>query len=414
MSETMTDNVFDKLNTECNEYSSALLLSTCQATAKSGVPFALCSDDCFPEVHCAMELPFWSVPVMAGVFTMEPQAPDLIDKSAAMGVGEKTCSGLRMTMYMVEAGMIPKPTALITGNICCDAISSTSELMNNYKPWADVPKFYLSGPHDKSEESMVEFGKQLRAAAAFLEKTTGKKLDMNKLKQVCEESNKQCQLMLELQMLKSAVPTPIDWTWGRKAGRIARWGPRVGDPVITDWLERLITATEQRIKAGKGIDGITEKIRFNWYDLMPTMGDKLFPRLAKELGAVQLSDHQNWGGPWTPIDTSSEEAMFTSFAKRYLNDTPMVKHAMGTPQILSDEIYRLYKDLKCNAVVMGLHIGHKEQNAMHKIVADICRERNIPLLQLGCDLWDARYMSADQAFDRIKEFFEITGLSSAD
>ena len=414
MSETMTDNVFDKLKTDCNEYSSALLLSTCMATAKSGVPFGLCSEDCFPEVHCAMDLPYWSVPVLAGVFTMTPQAPDLIDKSAAMGVGEKTCTGIRMAMYMVEAGMIPKPTALITGNQPCDAISSIGELMNNYKPWSDVPKFYMSAPHDKSEESMVSYGKQLRAAAAFLEQITGKKLDMDKLKQVCEESNKQCQLMLELQTLKSAVPTPIDWTWARSATRIARWGPRVGNPVITDWLERLVTATEQRVKAGKGIDGITEKNRFIWYDMIPTMAEPLFTRLAKELGVVELADYYNWGGPWTPIDTSSEEAMFTSFAKRYMNNTPMTKQAMGTPQLFADDIYQLYKELKCNAVVMGMNIGHKEQNAMHKIIADICRERNIPLLQLGCDLWDARYMTADQAFDRIKEFFEITGLTSVE
>jgi hypothetical protein len=143
---------------------------------------------------------------------------------------------------------------------------------------------------------------------------------------------------------------------------------------------------------------------------MPTMGDKFCSRLAKELGVVELSDYYNWGGPWIPIDTSSEETMFTSFAKRYMHDTPMNKHAMGSPEFFADDIYRLYKDLKCNAVVMGLHIGHKEQNAMHKIVSDVCRDRGIPLLQVGCDLWDERYMTADQVFDKIKTFLEVSAL----
>ncbi|MCX6162725.1 MAG: 2-hydroxyacyl-CoA dehydratase family protein [Ignavibacteriae bacterium] len=404
------DNIFDRLKTESDEYTKALFLETCIEKAKNGEKFGLTNEDTMTEVHCALGLPYWSIPVFGGIMTAMPQAFDLIDKSKEMGIGSMGCTGVKMGMYMLEAGMIPKPTMLVIGNTPCDIVSSMSELINNYKPWADVPKFFMSAPHDKSEESMVYFGKQIREAAAFLEEISGIKLDMDKLRQISEEANKQCQLMLELQVLKSAVPTPIDWTWGRTATRISRWGPRIGDPIITDWLERLVSATEKRVKEKKGIDGITEKIRFMWYDMIPTMGDKLFTRLAKELGAVEMSDYYNWGGPWTPIDTSSEEAMFTSFAKRYLNDVPMAKHAMGTLQTFTDDIFRIYKELKCDAVVMGLNIGHKEQNAMHGAVQDIVRERGIPIIQIGCDLWDERYMSADQVFDKIKTFFEVSGL----
>ncbi|MEI7485185.1 MAG: 2-hydroxyacyl-CoA dehydratase family protein [Ignavibacteria bacterium] len=403
-------NIFDQLNKECNEYSKAIFLESCVEVAKNGEQFGLTTEDCFPEVHCALGLPYYSIAVFGGVMSQMPQAFDLIDKSKEMGVGSMTCSGPKLAMYMVESGMIPKPNMIITGNQPCDAISALGDLVNSYKPWADVPKFYMSAPHDKSEESYVFYGKQMRAAAAFLEDISGRKLDMNKLKQISEEANKQCQLMLELQVLKSAVPTPIDWTWGRSATRIARWGSRVGSPVVTEWLERLVAATEQRVKEKKGIDGITEKIRFMWYDMVPTSSEKLFSRLANELGAVELMDYYNWGGPWTPIDTSSEEAMFTSFAKRYLKDTPMVKHAMGTVQSFTDDITRLYKELKCDAVVLGLNIGHKEQNAMYRVIEDICRERGIPIQMIGCDLWDERYMTGDQIFDKIQMFFEVSGL----
>ena len=115
-------------------------------------------------------------------------------------------------------------------------------------------------------------------------------------------------------------------------------------------------------------------------------------------------------GTWTPIDLSSEEEMFKSFAKRYVLEGAMTRQAAHNTDLYCDDILQIVKDFKCDAVVMPAHIGHHELNCRLKIVRDLCRDHGIPCLVLGMDIWDKRYMSPDVVYDRVKTFFEVTGL----
>ena len=164
------------------------------------------------------------------------------------------------------------------------------------------------------------------------------------------------------------------------------------------------------MKEKKGIEGVNEKIRFLWYDVQPSWGAKLFPRLQKELGAVCLMNYYSFAN-WTPIDTSSMESMLTSVARKYLMGTPMTRQAMHSADVYCEDIIRICKDFKCDAMIMPCHVGHRDTNAYHKLAKDACRENGIPFLFLGCDVWDERYMTPAVVFDRIATFFSAIGLA---
>jgi hypothetical protein len=164
------------------------------------------------------------------------------------------------------------------------------------------------------------------------------------------------------------------------------------------------------VKAKLGIEGVNEKVRFLWQDLAGSWPPgTLWPRLQQELGAIAIMDYMSYC-TLTPIDLTSEEAMFTSFGKRFLLEDPMNRQALHTTDFFCNDILQIVKDFKCDAVIMPAHIGHRDTNSRLKIVRDMCREKDIPCLVLGIDIWDKRYMPPDVVFDRISTFFQTTGL----
>ena len=100
-------------------------------------------------------------------------------------------------------------------------MDTLANVMNNYKPWADVPKFILDSPHIYDEESYAYFGKQLRKAVTFIEEVLKLKMDWDHFRDICIESNKQTRLILEFQELKKAVPVPAHPDFARQGTEIS-------------------------------------------------------------------------------------------------------------------------------------------------------------------------------------------------
>ena len=137
---------------------------------------------------------------------------------------------------------------------------------------------------------------------------------------------------------------------------------------------------------------------------------KLFPRLRQELGALDVMNLLAFI-PEELIDTTSEDSLYKSMARRHLLTGPMMRQGMHTADFCCDEIVRLYRDFKCSAVVYPSHVGHRTTGSTAELIKRTCNENNMPFLFVGCDVWDDRYMTPDEVFDRMKTFFEVMGLS---
>jgi benzoyl-CoA reductase/2-hydroxyglutaryl-CoA dehydratase subunit BcrC/BadD/HgdB len=361
-----------------------------------------------PEVCTALDLANWFTANFHMQAVQSEKGPEYIDASTALVSSTFMCSFIRTGVYQLEAGVYPKPTMLVAGTSPCDANVMLGQMMFNYEPWADVPKFVIDVPYRQDEYGIAYFAKQARDLAAFVEKHSGRKLDMDRLKEVCEESNEAYRTMLEIQELKRSVPAPLSWRWGNNCYTVARiFAP--GQPEATEWLRRLLEITERRVKEKRGIDGLTEKIRLLWFDLFPVWAPKLFSALEREFGAVIAMDI--FSPPWALVDTSSEESMFRSFVSKYVGENPMTRPVMGTMDMCCDDIVRSVRDYKIDAVILPTHAGHKNMNAAVKIAKDLCRDLGVPFLSIGADMFDERYMSADEVMEKISRLFYATGLA---
>jgi hypothetical protein len=376
-----------------------------------GTPIVVCNDDFFPELFAALELPYYFVvrQGLEGAFHVG-KGPEAVDGYDEMGGSSSLCSLQKASAYLLAKGKLAKPSAIVMTSTSCDGQTAVNELMSNYRPWADVPRTSVDASFEKDEASMAYLGGQWIGCLPLIEKAAGSKLDLDRLQEVCEESNRQCALMFDFQELRRAVPSPIRAEWGFIAYMTARW-TACGRPEATAWLQRLYDATAQRVKAGLGIDGVTEKIRYAWFDILPCWSDKLFPRLEQTFGAVNLMDLYGYNAPWPVIDTSSLESIFTSFAKRFLIGNPMTRQIFALSTVYGNDAVHIAKNFKCDAVIMPSHVGHKDGSASHRIVKDMFREIGVPFLVLGCDVFDERYMTPDAVFEKISMFFETAGLT---
>ena len=400
-------NVFSQLKQEANQ---GLFQLTLDPQNASKGPLVMGNGDFFIEIPAAFGCSFSDLTLTGANGTALPNAAELIDKGIELGIGSRLCNAIKVACYYLEAGLLRTPDMIMTSNSCCDSMDTLGNLMNAYKPWAHVPKFKMDAPHSFDEESYAYFGKQLRQAVTFMEEVTGRTMDWDHLREVCVESNKQRQLLLEFQELKKAVPCPAEPDLARQGAEYATWTMDRVSPKVTHWLEQLVGATEQRVKAGQGIDGVNEKVRFLWQDLAGSWASgTVLARLQKELGAVCVMDYVSYA-TWTPIDLTSEAAMFTSFGKRFLLEDPMNRQALHTTDLFCEDILQIVKDFKCQAVIMPAHISHRDTNSRLKLVRDMCREKSIPCLVLGMDIWDKRYMTPEVVFDRISTFFQTAGL----
>lgn len=381
-----------------------------KAAMANGDPMLGGTNEVIPELNVSLELTSWFTATLMRRALNSGMGPALIDQGYDL-LGSNFMCSLQVSGFSLLANdMIPPPTMLVSTNAPCDANAMVGQMLLDHPPWKEVPKFILDIPYQSTEERLDYLGDQLREFTQFVEKHSGRKLDMDHFKAVCEEANKAYYLMNEFQELKRAIPCPSLPLWGTLAYDVARLlAP--GLPAATAWMEKLVKVHERRVKEKQGIDGIDEKIRYIWFDIVPFYGDKLFTRVAEELGAVVIMDMFAYNPPWTVIDTSSEQRMYRSFAKRFQVDDPMVRQAMATMDMYTGDIKRIVADFNIDAVVLPTHRGHKDINAAVKIIRDMCRELEVPFTTIGCDLFDERVMSVDQIVEKMSLFFESAGLA---
>jgi benzoyl-CoA reductase subunit B len=375
--------------------------------AEEGKPFVATSYGNAPELLVALDLPWYPLLLMPYLPTWQPYILEEIDEAVRVGLGSDMCTLIRLGISNVHAGRVPVPTAFIGLLSPCDGASMFHQAIARDKYWRNVPIFCTDPPYWENDPSIDFHSKDLQRMVAFLEKHTGRKLDIERLREVVKNSNKQYELWAEYNKLRCTVPCPQSGTKGAQAWNVAQ-NFMVGDPRGTDWFQRLVDITRQQLKDDKG-NVPHERIRLLWFDVPALWLSELTDWLKEEWGARIVMDMMGYA-PHTLIDTSSEESMFRGLAKRNICDLPMVRQVHGTVDTITSDITQIVKDYKIDCVIWPAHMGHKDGSASIGIMRQVCRDLGVPFLSLGLDLFDRRYTSIERLKDRFSEFFTTMGL----
>jgi hypothetical protein len=352
--------------------------------AEEGKPIIASYFSNAPEIFTAMDI-HWYCPVSAAFAGAgaNPYLMSDLEGTDRLSVSSDVCTLLRMAMYYTEAGLLPRPDAIVGMIIPCDGIVALHEASRRSKEWRDIPIFAPDPPYFTDERSIEYFAQELRRMVEFLTELTGQKLDIGRLREVVEVSNQEYKLWQEINELRRVVPCPFNWGVGGGPFALTqnRW---------KGWLEN-------------------EKIRLLWFDVHPTWFFDLAPWLEEEWGAIIVMDMFSYC-PYTLVDTSSEETMFHDLAKRNLMDTTMIRQAVGVADNFANDIVRIVKDYSIDCVVWPAHMGHKDGAASVGIMREICRDLGVPFLSLGIDTFDPRYTTPDEVKNKMSQFFTAMDL----
>ncbi len=375
-----------------------------------GLPF-LASQFTNPvEILTAMDLHwYFTIEQMfaAGGTGGTPHIMEDLEGADRMTVPKDCCTLIRLTLYYQIAGLLPIPSAYLALTEPCDSVTGLHAALMHHPDWRDVPVFVPDPPYHQDERAVDYYAGEMRRMIEFITKHTGKTLDMDRLREVVEETNKQYELWMEYNEIRRSIPAPHGHILGMSCFALTN-SAGAGDPESTLWYKDMVADAERRVRENKP-EVPDQKIRVFWYDIQPTFFGEITSWLEQEWGAVVVMDMVSYC-PYELIDTSTEESMLRGLAKRAFQHGPMIHQGRGSADNVVFDIKRIVKDYKVDCVFFPGHMGHKEMAASASIMRDTCRELGVPFLHIGMDSMDSRYTTVDEIKDKISQFFTAMGL----
>jgi benzoyl-CoA reductase/2-hydroxyglutaryl-CoA dehydratase subunit BcrC/BadD/HgdB len=261
--------------------------------------------------------------------------------------------------------------------------------------------FYrLDAPVDDSPDAHAYYASEIRKLITFLEAQTGNRFDPDRLREVCEESNRATDALLELFELKRARPCPHPGsvTFSSYMALLAS----LGTPDLTRYIEFLRDDAAEAVRHGRGAVA-NEQHRVLWYYVPVTFDFEIHSWLEQNFNAAVIIDMLSSFFRQEPIDTTNVDTMLLSLARRGLEAT------MGRLRVnaskLTECFLRDYADFGADCVMFPAPVGCKHVWGWLSLLREVCREKGIPLCAFDLDWMDSRVRPVDSIRATVEEFF---------
>lgn len=356
-----------------------------------------------PEILRAMGLVDWIPEVFGIMCTMiDNHCQDkYIDIAENAGIAPNCCTLLKITDGISLAGHCPKGAAMITSNMPCDAGSASYTMIAQKAD--NIPIYRLDVPHYFKEERALDyFVEDLKQMIKWLEEHTPGRMDWAKLKEICEERNHQAELEMELMEINRQKPTPMPgealWLW-----HLVSYGTIPGSKMHTRVSQKLVDLAKKNLAEKKGACA-KERYRALFWNPVPAMFSDIGLWCEDVWGITFFVDSMSYH-PDPAIDTSTPESMLRGLGHIIMNGS-MARHTRGPADNYFTDLFYLVDEYELDMVILALHVGCKNTQAMTNFVRERCREKNIPLLCIEYDLMDERVVSRKNIMENISHFME--------
>jgi benzoyl-CoA reductase/2-hydroxyglutaryl-CoA dehydratase subunit BcrC/BadD/HgdB len=348
----------------------------------------------FPENHGA-------------VLGASRKAMDFIPVANALGYSPDICSYLtsdvgayllRQTPLTQAYGIqgVPRPDVLVYNTNQCRDVQ---DWFHYYGREFGVPVVGITSPRaveGVTPAHVEDVAKQLEALVPDLEEVAGRRLDLDRLREVVGLSRTCSDLWKTVLDTAQAVPSP--WTF---FDHTIHMGPAVvarGTREAVDYYELLLEELRQRTQDGlAAVEG--ERHRLYW-EGMPIWGklrelSGLFLRLRS---CVVASTYCN---SWIFTDFDDRDP-FRSMARAYTNI--FICHGEGWKE---DYVERIVRDFRIHGMVFhDAKTCPNNSNSRYGMPQRLQKRLGVPCLVLQGDLNDLRCYSEEQAVTNIEAFVE--------
>ncbi len=357
---------------------------------------------CFvPELFWAMDIIPVPMEATFGVLSGLPKGiMEYLDISERF-VPDHICAANKGMIGAAVTGDLIRPDVIVHASQPCDSgISSFS----NVAEYSGVPYYCVDTPYWQDEATYEYLAKEISNLVAWLEETTGRKMDYDRLREVLKYSNQAHEYYLKINELRKLKPCPLPGVLlGHNAGSFLAMA---GTPELVDFSRSQYEYGAARVARGEG-QIPDEQMRLAWVYVAVMHYPGLFDWLEKEHKAVVVMDmlahYIN-----TPIeDLSTPKAMFRGMAQKLAN-MPMARESRGPMGFYSDAVINMVKDYQCNAAVFSGHMACKHGWAVIKLIKDkVQKELGIPMLVFDLDCFDPRVTSAETVRGKLNDFLSM-------
>jgi len=325
---------------------------------------------------------------------------DYVDTAEQSGVPPEICVLDKFLFGALLRDEMPRADFIVTASAPCDSSRIGYQM---FEQLTDCPIHRLDAPADDSPEAHAYYAGEIRKLIGFLEAQTGNRFDADRLREVCEESNRTTEALFDLLEARRARPCPqpgqvMDVVYGAMQNLL-------GEPALTRYAELLRDDAVAAVRAGRGALA-DEKHRVLWYYTPITFDFERHAWLEERFGAVVVTDLlSSICISQDPIDTTSLDSMLYGLARRGLEGT-MGRVRVGADRLI-ERFLATYRDFGADCVVFPGPIGCKHVWGWIGLLREICREREIPICVFDVDWMDSRVRPVESVRATIEQFFEV-------
>ena len=324
---------------------------------------------------------------------------DVLAKAAEMGLAPEICSGHRLVSGAAALGTLPAADAVVCSNLVCDNGLKTGEFVMEHN---HCPGFVFDYPFHQNEAGKKFILHELKAVIDFLEQVSGHRMDWDKLSHNLAETEKQLDLIRQINNLCKKSPSPFQPQDFLKFLCVDYMA--AGTPEITAYLAAMRDNLTAMAEAGKGFANPPERFRLMGLMIPPwyLQGDIDGILATHNAAIVCYPNLCDWGD-----DVRLEPEKPLESLARKLAISPPLRTFGPLDERALNPVIRAVKEYRINGVVNFTHLGCRQVGPITKIYKDALDKLDVPILNIDCDLVDTTVTSVDEVRQKLEQFFEL-------
>jgi len=369
--------------------------------ADRGHPFVWYNLGFNPEIIYALgdacPFPIEQLGVLHSLMGDINMALEFIDGAQAAGVPLDCCSADKLAVGAMQRGLYPKPACTVGINTPCDAQVMGTQVMAEI---AQAPFFVIDVPYYRDRATIEHVADQLRELIPFLEQHMRRKLDYDRLREVCELSNRMTETIWEWLDWRKHVPLTqssklVSFTL---IMQILFTGTREGVDLARALLREARERTERKERF------FEERVRAIWYQDPVWWDLQIYDWFERELGLTVPVDVFGYYANEGLIDTKTPETMFFGLARKLVNCHPMARQFRGDIDIYVRDFLHLVEAWNADCCIFAGHIACKHAWGGIGLFKEACRRADIPLLVFEFDMFDPRVTPYQDVYFEVERF----------
>lgn len=295
---------------------------------------------------------------------------------------------------------MPKPDFILVTDPGCSMLVNWGD---DERRRFNVPMFVIQIPHiwsgDEEADAVVETTRQLREMVTFVEDTTHKKLDWDKLKSIMASVKEATILRKQGMEICKATPSPATFfDWAASLGGV---NYMLGEPMCVEVYEAMKNEVAERAARKEGAV-VGEQYRLYWDGIAcwPKLGH-LAEKFAN-LGACVVAGRYTHLGFYSVPELIDPEKPLESLA-----ENGVVLHANHNIDWLIDNVSKLCQEYSIDGLISQAHRTCRPLAAPQLEMMDgVSRRLGIPSTFFEADIADDTFYSEGQVDTRIQALVE--------